>query len=731
MPSKLFRLALVALAVSIPSTAAFADPKTEAALKPLLDRFNENTGDKAALARDLIAFRRAHAGTLEAVKAAEMLAKLPSPLDQLDPTTIKKIEKFDWQPKELVAVLGEHLGRQGAHVTSAAFSPDGKMAASGGSYFVRIWDPVTMRLQANLGVAASCIAFSRDSKILAAGWSTVVYVWDVTTPTPKHKFTIPASSGGVPSIAFGPDYQLAIACGDNNLRVFDVGEAQPKELATLNAHEKGLTTVAWSPDGKTIVSGSLDLSLKTWHLMDGNLKEQVHLTGLSHAPSALHFNPAGTTLAVGSPDGFIRLFTMPLTPKSKERMAYQFKDSAGTTPGVTSLSFSNTGHTLAAGYTDSVARLWTVAGTAFVKNAELKGHIASVTAVAYAPDNGTILTGSADWTVRSWNLMKKPPEQRHEPWSHLSHVYAVAWAPDGLTLATGSEDRVLRMWDMARPEPRTRNFLKGDSVPIYCAAFSPDGKYVAAGGAHANVRQWDAAKGTVLRPCPVNSGYVRNVAYSPDGKFLMASSEKDVVMFDSDKATQKTRINNPDARFHQTAFSPEGKTVVTCSGELLYKEGKPVLDKMMRQVYTECYVKYWSLSNGAELFCDKSFVIPVYAVAITADGKHAFATGYAPPYPSRTCCYDVAADKLTEVPDFKGPMPYLGATTMSPDGRTAISRGPNVQTAIWWDVKTGQQLKTWTLPEFIAGVAFAPDGRHVAMSLGTGVIYILRLDKAG
>src|SRR5438105_2027344 len=108
---------LLALAVVADPSTAFADPKAEAALKPLLDRFDASSGDRAALARDLIAFRRAHAGTPEAVKAAELLAKLPSPLDQLDHTTIKKIERFDWQPKELVAVMGEHLGRHGAPVS--------------------------------------------------------------------------------------------------------------------------------------------------------------------------------------------------------------------------------------------------------------------------------------------------------------------------------------------------------------------------------------------------------------------------------------------------------------------------------------------------------------------------------------------------------------------------------------------------------------------------------------
>jgi hypothetical protein len=49
-----------------------------------------------------------------------------SPLDELDPASIPADERFAWQPKELVAVLGEHRMRHWSFLRDVAISPDGK-----------------------------------------------------------------------------------------------------------------------------------------------------------------------------------------------------------------------------------------------------------------------------------------------------------------------------------------------------------------------------------------------------------------------------------------------------------------------------------------------------------------------------------------------------------------------------------------------------------------------------
>src|SRR5262245_32640961 len=131
-----------------------AQDALDAELKQLSERA-EGASSAAAvdsLRQDLLTFQRKHYGTAQAVKAAGILRGLPSPLDRLDAHAIPALERFDWHPKETVAVLGEHRGRQGGPVTCALFSKNGKWLVSGSSNgYVRVWDPKTMRLEHTFG----------------------------------------------------------------------------------------------------------------------------------------------------------------------------------------------------------------------------------------------------------------------------------------------------------------------------------------------------------------------------------------------------------------------------------------------------------------------------------------------------------------------------------------------------------------------------------------------------
>src|SRR5262245_17974783 len=85
-----------------------ADDRLDPAVEKFKERLADKSADREKLRQDILTILRNRAGTDAAVQAASLLPQLPSPLDKLDAKQIPELDRFDWQPKELVAVLGEH-----------------------------------------------------------------------------------------------------------------------------------------------------------------------------------------------------------------------------------------------------------------------------------------------------------------------------------------------------------------------------------------------------------------------------------------------------------------------------------------------------------------------------------------------------------------------------------------------------------------------------------------------
>jgi WD40 repeat protein/tRNA A-37 threonylcarbamoyl transferase component Bud32 len=299
-----------------------------------------------------------------------------------------------------------------------------------------------------------------------------------------------------------------------------VGSKNSSLVNTLTGHSKQVYAIAISPNGQTLVSGSVDNTIKLWEMPNG--KALRTLTGHSQKIRSVAISPDGEKIASGSWDKTIKLWN---------------------------LSTGQVVHTL-------------------------KGHSDGILSVAFSPDGQILASSSADKTVKLWDL-RTGKLLRTLP-GHSSWVYSVAISPDGQTLAAGSDDRTIKLWHLP-----TGNLITTLSDPsgnvVRSVAFSPDGKTFVSGSFN-TINLWNL--GNLLTACTDSHkclarqtlsgdlGIVESVAISPDGQTLASGSkDKTIKLWHLQTGKLKNTISQLPDKVDSLAFSPDGKTLVTGGSE--------------------------------------------------------------------------------------------------------------------------------------------------------------------
>jgi WD40 repeat protein/tetratricopeptide (TPR) repeat protein len=498
-----------------------------------------------------------------------------------------------------------------------------------------------------------------------------LYIWNLKSGHLANPSQRPLSDF-VNGLAFSPDNHWLAICiyKTNKVILWNLKDDAPAKIEPK--HDKPITAVAFATDGG-LATASGDGMIKFWDLDQGK-ELPLQLTAARDC-SELVFGRDGHSIAANNL-WKVQLFDL----NHPEKPPAVF---GGTNLVTWEFAFQSSGKYLATAGSDGVIRLWSVRSGKEVR--KLRGHTKGVKAVTFLGDNLSLVSGSFDGSIRVWDLRRKPqPAERsfradddtgirfsgdgrylaemgtkqikildasdcrelrtipmegfrtefspsgpviavpdqvfniqlvdvttgvqvphsHLFWKHWAKIESIAFGPEGKSFISADDDGNVFIWDVATGDGRA---LKGfNKSPVREVAFSPDGKWVAAAStAEEKVCIWEAATGGLAREVKKPT-FGHCLRFSPNSEEIVVDEKSGLVHLVNVKTGEDQELQGHTSFVFDAAFSPDGRRLVT--------------------VGDDHATRLWDVKTGKKIF-DLDREHEFYSVAFSHDGQRLAAAG--------------------------------------------------------------------------------------------------------
>jgi WD40 repeat protein len=626
------------------------------------------------------------------------------------------------------------------------FSPDGKHFATGSgsmdprlprNYVAQVWRLQDAKEIAHLRYAepVHMLAFNVDGRYLATSADKVARVWEVGSERKPQAFELDAF---ILDLAVSPDGGRLFTQTNRQVnQVRDVGSGKVLEDVKLSA---GQENIALSPDWRHVATASED-SIRIAEL-DGGAEVKRILEPNTTAPA---FTEDGEWLMASR-----RAIPDPqLTDEERAADhsmilwdAHDF-DELFRVRGVGSrdrLVISPDREYVATLGAAQVVQIWSDTDR---EVSRLDGS--GVLAIGYAAD-GKLVTGNWAGSVQLWETTQGREAGRLP---HGGPVQSMAYTPDGKHLLTNSSDRSVRVWDSAASREVTRietdqdghvaldpdgkrfvGFL-GDAMHVFDlgtkeitrsqmpsgtggSVFTRDGKYLATAGLDNNVRLWAMPEAREIAHWPLGDG-IASLAFSPDGKLLVASTINSDVAIVWDRATRDVVAPfKEEGGYRQLTFSPDGRYLAaSVSARYSGASPIPVADGAVVLWNTSTWKEVHRLRQASGIlgFSADSKLLATNEdkLLVTSDA------GYTQEFNARI--WKVATGK--EIRQLLQHPAGVTAGAFTADGARLVTA--SADGARLWDLLTGREM--FLQRDASTLIAVSPDGKYLATADDQGVVH--------
>jgi WD40 repeat protein len=319
---------------------------------------------------------------------------------------------------------------------------------------------------------------------------------------------------------------------------------------------------------------------------------------------SLAVSPDSRYIVTGGDDGTVLLW--------HTETGAELRRLEGHSGRVNSVAFSAEGDRILSAAADGTAILWDVDGT------QIRQYDRSVRAI-FSPESGHVITSGPDSAIHVLDIDYGSEVRRLNSYGHI------AVSPDERHLAVGTTRpgtlNVPAIWDLHTGlrirltlDPRVEGSLHAGGrgrarhwQAVTSVAYSPDGLYVLTGATDSSVYMWEARTGKEVRRFEDARGWTLSVAFSPDGRYVVAATPHAVLLWRTDASMPIQRYEVPD-EFIQTATFATGGDLIIAGGE----SGRPLV---------------WSVAEPRTLVHFGQVAERVHSVMFSPDGRRLLAAG--------------------------------------------------------------------------------------------------------
>ncbi len=461
-------------------------------------------------------------------------------------------------------------------------------------------------------------------------------------------------------IAVSSDDRWLAVSGSRGVWLFDLtDESDTGRL--LGGHTEPINALDFSNDSTVLASASDDDTIRLWSLPDG--EELMILEGHTDDVLDVDFHLTDTFLvsASGGDDDTVRIWDL----ESGE----EFRQYSDVAEGHAYVNFLDNTPLLLSGTLNSSVGIWNLNDDAFLLEFN-SGFNSHVTSIASSPTQPKFAVSLFSGRVIIGDIEAGDQQNLDH---HSQGVREVVFSPDGSVIASVGMDDLMIISDVNTGEILAEYELEDFGFSV---AFSSDGQRVFVATDDGKVNVIDVFAGEIVAQISLAFPSIRQISYSPDGRYIAAVTDEDRLarVFDAQTGEQIAVLSGHIGRTFAITFSPDGSLIASVGG------GGDV-------------IRLWETENftlaGAIAHEDDS----IYSVAFSPDGS-VLATGSSR---GQIRLFDHVSTEQLAVFDNED---SVWGLSFSPDG--TLLAAPNGV----WNIINGEKLPI-TIDRF-ASVSFSP-----------------------